>query len=104
MKPIILKISLIMIVSDMSDYYQQSLREALNIQFSINASKVNQVVLFLTVFSTIMLPLNVLTGIYGMNFQWMPLLDKPYGFWVICGLMLMVVFGMLYSFQKRKWL
>jgi magnesium transporter len=91
-------------VVDMSDYYQQSLREALNIQFSLNSNKVNQVLLFLTVFSTIMLPLNVITGIYGMNFVHMPLLHHPEGFWLIIAAMFAVVALMLFSFRRYKWL
>lgn len=88
-------------VVDMSEYYQQALRGALDIQFSINTHRVNKVVTFLTLFATIMLPLNVLTGIYGMNFDWMPFLHNPHGFWIVSTIMAGIVLAMFYSFRKR---
>jgi magnesium transporter len=91
-------------VVDISDHYQQSLREVLNLQFSLNNSKVNEVLLFLTLLATITLPLNVVTGLYGMNFSWMPLLNEPYGFWIIFTVMLGVIIGMLIHFKRREWL
>lgn len=91
-------------VVDMSEHYQQTLRSVLDIHFSLTANKANQVAQFLTIIATIMLPLSVITGIYGMNFRWMPFLESPNGFYIIMGLMALVVVGMLISFRKRKWI
>jgi magnesium transporter len=91
-------------VMDMSEYYQHTLHDALNIQLSLNANRVNQVVQFLTIWATIMLPLNVMTGIYGMNFSHMPLLTSPYGFWITIGLMIAIVTVLLTYFHRRKWI
>jgi magnesium transporter len=91
-------------VVDMSEYYQQALRSILEIHLSLASNKVNQVAQFLTIIATIMLPLSVITGIYGMNFQWMPMLHSPYGFGFVMTLMALVAFGMLVSFRKRSWI
>ncbi|MEB3206343.1 MAG: magnesium/cobalt transporter CorA [Vampirovibrionales bacterium] len=91
-------------VVDISDHYQQSLREVLNLQYSLNNTKVNEVLLFLTLLATISLPLNLLTGIYGMNFLWMPFLNDSYGFWIIFSLMLGAIVAMFIHFKRRQWL
>ncbi|MEB3245389.1 MAG: magnesium transporter CorA family protein [Vampirovibrionales bacterium] len=89
---------------ELSDQYQQNLREALTIQLSLNGTKVNQIVLFLTMLTTMLLPLNVVTGLYGMNFKHMPLLNHPFGFWMILGVMLALALSMLLLFKRRRWL
>jgi magnesium transporter len=91
-------------VMDMSEYYQHTLHDALNIQLSLNSNRVNQVVQFLTIWATIMLPLNVLTGIYGMNFSWMPFLDSPFGFLLIITTMILIVLALLCYFRHRRWI
>ncbi|MDH4379566.1 MAG: magnesium/cobalt transporter CorA [Vampirovibrionales bacterium] len=91
-------------VMDMSDYYHHTLHETLNIQLSLSSHRMNQVVQLLTIMATIMLPLNVITGIYGMNFTWMPLLHSPYGFWSTVALMLAIIGGLLFYFRRRKWI
>jgi magnesium transporter len=57
----------------------------------------------LTVISAIFLPLTLLAGIYGMNFQHMPELDDPYSYYVILGLMFVIALGMLLFFYRRGW-
>jgi magnesium transporter len=91
-------------VVDMTEYYQQTLRGVLEIQYSLSSNRMNQVVQFLTVFATIMLPLNVITGIYGMNFTGMPFLTNPWGFWAVVLLMGVMVLLMLRYFRRRQWI
>jgi magnesium transporter len=91
-------------VVDMSDFYQQLLHGTLNIQFSLNTDRVNRVLQFLTVIATIIMPLNLITGVYGMNFEAMPLLHNPWGFWLTMALMLTIVITMLTRFKNRGWL
>ena len=90
-------------VVDMAEYYHQTLHGVLDIQFSLSANRTNQVVQFLTVFATVTLPLNVVTGIYGMNLEWMPFLHNHYGFWIITALMLVLVSTLLINFRRRGW-
>lgn len=66
--------------------------------------KTNEVMMYLTVFSTIFIPLTYIVGVYGMNFKNMPELDYKYGY---AGIMIIqLVIGMaIYSyFKKKKWL
>ncbi|MCB0328900.1 MAG: magnesium transporter CorA family protein [Bdellovibrionales bacterium] len=58
----------------------------------------------LTVITTIAAPLNIVVGLYGMNFKAIPMLHNPYGFWFILGTMLAVAIGMLAYFRKKHWI
>jgi magnesium transporter len=57
----------------------------------------------LTVISVIMLPLSLVSGIYGMNVL-LPIAREPYAFFAILGLMVVIAGGMLLYFKHRKWL
>jgi magnesium transporter len=51
-----------------------------------------------------MMPLGVITGVYGMNFDWMPGLHSPWGFWLTILGMFGLGFGMVAFFRWRRWL
>jgi len=73
--------------------------------FDTNISnRTNEVMMVLTVWSTIFLPLTFLTGVYGMNFKYMPELQGKYGyilFWVTA---VVITSVMIYYFKKKKWM
>ena len=56
------------------------------------------------VLTLIAVPLNLMVGIFGMNFDLMPLLHNPNGFWVIFTLLLIITVGMLIYFRRKRWL
>jgi magnesium transporter len=58
----------------------------------------------LTIISTIMLPLTLIAGIYGMNFKHMPELDWLYGYPFALALMALVTAGILTWFRVKKWM
>jgi magnesium transporter len=58
----------------------------------------------LTVITTVAALLNIIVGLYGMNFSWMPLLKNPYGFWFVVTFMLSLGVGMMWYFRRKKWL
>lgn len=70
---------------------------------SVISNNVNQVVKTLTVVSAIFLPLTFLAGIWGMNFQHMPELRWPYGYFIALLSMFLVSLGMVWFFKKRDW-
>lgn len=57
----------------------------------------------LTIISAIFLPLTLMAGIWGMNFENMPELDQPYAYWSALGLMGLVGVGSAWLFYKRGW-
>jgi len=57
----------------------------------------------LSLVATLILPLSFVTGIYGMNFERMPLLHDPGGFWITCGIMAVLGVVMFSWFRAKKW-
>ncbi len=57
----------------------------------------------LTILSAVFLPLTLIAGIYGMNFENMPELGERYAYYVILGFMALVGIGMLGFFYKKGW-
>src|SRR4051794_8608316 len=65
--------------------------------------RLNDVLRVLTAFSVIMLPLTLIAGIWGMNVK-VPGHGNVHAFWLILGLMVIVVVGMVAFFRRRGWL
>lgn len=68
------------------------------------SNRMNEIMKVLTIIGTIFIPLTFISGIYGMNFEYMPELKWPLGYFAVLGLMAVLVAGMLAAFRKRKWL
>ena len=90
--------------SDSSDSYREILSDQLNIYHTTISSKLNDIMKFLTVFSVIFIPLTFIAGIYGTNFDFVPELHLKYGYFIMWGVMILVVIGMLFYFKRKKWL
>ena len=69
-----------------------------------NNELVNKRLNILTVWSTIFLPLSFYTGLWGMNFDDVPLISDDNGFWVFAGLTGITIIGMWVYFKKNKWI
>ena len=69
---------------------------------SLTTDRTNEVIRTLTIIATIMLPLSVLSGLYGMNVS-LPFDSSPYAFLVVLGVMAIVAGGMLLFFRSRRW-
>ena len=70
---------------------------------SINL-KMNEIMKVLTVISTIFIPLTFITGIYGMNFKFMPELEWKTGYFEILAVMAVLALTMMLYFKRKKWL
>lgn len=75
-----------------------------NIYFASLSQKMNEVMKVLTTVATIFIPLTFIAGIYGMNFDNMPELHHPYGYFMILGFMALIFLLMLVYFRKNRWL
>jgi magnesium transporter len=69
---------------------------------SLTSQQTNQVMRLLTIISTIMLPLSVVSGLYGMNVS-LPIQESISAFWVVLGIMVLIAAGMLTFFRFRRW-
>lgn len=66
--------------------------------------RTNRIITFLTVYSTIFIPLTFITSLYGMNFQYMPELDYKYAYPLVLIVMLAIGLGMTMFFKKKRWI
>lgn len=79
--------------------YAMQVQDVYQAEISIHQ---NNVMKFLTVVTTICLPLTLIAGWYGMNFYNMPELSWQYGYPVVSGISLLVVIVCLWFFKKKK--
>ncbi|MBA2620404.1 MAG: magnesium/cobalt transporter CorA [Acidobacteria bacterium] len=91
-------------VSDLADSYRDLITGLLDIQFNVVSNRTNEIVKFLTIFSGIILPLSLIAGIYGMNFENMPELKSHNGYFITLGLMLAVTVLLLIYFWRKGWI
>ncbi len=91
-------------INDTLDTYRDLVDGALEAHLSTISNKTNDIVRVLTIISTIMMPLTLISGIYGMNFSHMPILKTPSGFWVVSGVMVLIAVAMLAYFKRKRWL
>jgi Mg2+ and Co2+ transporter CorA len=56
------------------------------------------------VITALFMPLTLITGIFGMNFEVMPLLKDRAGFWITMGAMVVMVAVLLFFFRRKRYL
>lgn len=71
---------------------------------SYNTYRMNKIINALTMISAIFLPLTLITGIYGMNFEHMPELGWNYGYFITLGIMLGTSVTILTIFKSKGWM
>ncbi|MEE8153938.1 MAG: CorA family divalent cation transporter [Phycisphaerales bacterium] len=79
-------------VRDLYQFHLQTLEETTNRRLKV-----------LTVLSAIYLPSTLIAGIYGMNFQYIPVLGMRFGYAMALTLMIGLVIGQLWFFHRRGW-
>lgn len=89
---------------DVVESYRDVLSGLTEIHISSIGLRTNEIMRILTVISAIFIPLTFIAGVYGMNFQHMPELAKPWGYFVCLGMMVVIAVGQLIYFKKRRWL
>lgn len=90
-------------VSELIESYRDSISSTMDVYLSNVSNRLSEIMKVLTVIATIMMPLTLLTGIFGMNFQHMPLLDNAAGFYVVLAFMGGAAAVMLWFFKSRGW-
>ena len=70
----------------------------------IVSNRLNEIMKVLTIISTIFIPISFVASLYGMNFRYMPELDKPWAYPLVLAAMAAVSGGMVYYFRRKKWI
>ncbi|MDX6746456.1 CorA family divalent cation transporter [Polaribacter sp. PL03] len=85
------------------DFELQELESKINLIFSIQGHRLNEVMKTLTILSVIFIPLTFLAGIYGMNFENIPELKLKYGYFILLGIMVLVTVISIWYFKRKRW-
>ncbi|MBP9149187.1 MAG: magnesium transporter CorA family protein [Rhodoferax sp.] len=83
---------------------EQNAETAVQIHFSAQSHRTNEIMRTLTVLTAIFLPLNLVTGFFGMNFETMPLVHQQRGLWWAIGLMMLVALALVLFFWRKRYL
>ncbi len=82
----------------------QSTESAVQMHYAALGHRTNNIMRVLTALTAIFLPLNLITGIFGMNFDTLPLVHDRLGAWIALGLMLAVAVALLWWFRRKRYL
>lgn len=84
--------------------FREEIIGLLDAYLSQQSNRMNDVVRVLTIMATIMLPLSIVVGFFGMNFRTMPLLEHPLGWLFTLIAMATLIGGMLVYFRRKGWI
>jgi len=85
------------------DFELQELESKINLIFSIQGHRLNEVMKTLTILSVIFIPLTFLAGIYGMNFENIPELKFKYSYFILLAAMVIITLISVWYFKRKKW-
>jgi magnesium transporter len=90
-------------LTEMLDSSQAMTSEMRENYMSINSNRMNNIMMILTVITSIFIPLTFIVGVYGMNFEYMPELKWKYGYFMVLAIMAAIALIMFRFFKKKGW-
>ena len=91
-------------LADLADSMRDLVNGTMTTHLTLSSNRLNEIMKVLTIISTIFMPLSFVAGIYGMNFEFMPELEKPWAYPLVWLVFLLLPAVMLYYFRRRKWI
>lgn len=83
---------------------EQNAETAVQMHFSVQSHRANDIMRVLTVLTAVFLPLNLIAGIFGMNFEFIPLVHKADGFWIAMASMGLIAVALVVVFWRKRYL
>ncbi|RZJ01849.1 MAG: magnesium transporter CorA [Rubrivivax sp.] len=83
---------------------EQNAETVVQIHFSAQSNRTNDIMRTLTTLTAVFLPLNLIAGIFGMNFEFIPLLHAQGGFWWAIGSMAFIAAALVLVFWRKRYL
>lgn len=91
-------------ISDLAEGYRDLVSSLFDIHFAVVGNRTNDVMKTLAVMSSIILPLSLIAGIYGMNFEHMPELKTRSGYFFTLGAMGLITLALIAYFWRLGWI
>ena len=89
---------------EMIELYRELIASARDLYLSATNNNLNRIMKTLTIVTVVTAVLNVMTGFFGMNFDYIPGLHSMGAFWSIVGVMLVMVTVSIGFFRRMRWL
>jgi magnesium transporter len=89
--------------NDLCENYREMITSLQDLYLSQTNLKMNEVMKVMAIVTCLLAPATVIGGIFGMNFDTIPLLHNNIGFYISVGIMLIIPIIMLVAFRKRGW-
>jgi magnesium transporter len=83
---------------------EQSAETAVQMHFSVQSHRTNDIMRTLTAITAVFLPLNLITGFFGMNFEFLPLIHTAAGFDIAVSAMFLIAIGLVVVFWRKRYL
>jgi len=83
---------------------EQNAETTVQMHFSAQGHRTNEIMRTLTVLTAVFLPLNLITGFFGMNFDFLPLVHRQAGIWWAIGIMSVLAVGLIGVFWRKRYL
>ncbi|HPK31957.1 magnesium transporter CorA family protein [Ottowia sp.] len=83
---------------------EQAAETAVQIHFSAQGHRTNDIMRTLTAVTAVFLPLNLFTGFFGMNFEHLPLIHSSAGMWFTFGAMVLLVVVVVAVFLRKRYI
>jgi magnesium transporter len=90
-------------ILEIIEAYRELAASLMDVYMSTMGNKLNEIMKFLTVISTIFIPLTFIVGVYGMNFENMPELKGEWSYFIVWLIMLAVAGGLIFYFWRKGW-
>jgi magnesium transporter len=91
-------------IIDLIETYREVASDLMDVYLSSVSNRTNDVMKRLTAITTIIMPLTLITGIYGMNFENMPETSMRYGYFVVIGVMAALAIALFVYFWRQGWI
>jgi magnesium transporter len=88
---------------DLSENYRDMMTSLQDLYINNVNLRMNEVMKIMAIVTCLLAPATVIGGIFGMNFERIPLLHNRWGFFISVGLMLLIPVWMLGVFKRRGW-
>ena len=89
--------------NELAENYRDMMMNLQDLYLSNINLRMNEVMKVMAIVTCLLAPATVIGGIFGMNFDKLPYIHHPYGFFIAVGLMIIIPIWMIFAFRKRGW-
>lgn len=83
---------------------ERALNHLMEVKHLVTNTRTNEIIYILTIMSTIMLPLNLIVGFFGMNFDDLWLIHHNFGIELVTAMLIGVTIALMFFFKRKRWI